>query len=377
MFLAGQGIRRAALTCGAAVLTAAGGASGAYAATSHYASGYDFVSGQLTVPAAGFPAAHISTDSTNPTSPSGASAFLNSSTPFGQAFGSSQGEPYALLHLASGRKPSTTVITFDSSPAAGTWGFALGDVDAENVQVRAYGPGDTLLPVSDLGFEGTFNFCTGKPLPSTCKGMTGTDRPNWDPSTGTLRGNVADTDGASGWFRPSASITKLVLTATLNSGIPAFQFWIAADDQPKPPPPHHHHPKPEPEPVEPVGQALPPDVPVVTSPGEPDTIPVCTGSARSIDVTSAPSHGTVSTNAANCTVTYSPTGDFNGQDSFTLKITEPNGKVVIKHFDVTVGLAKTGAYHLPALAAGAAALVLLGGGLTVLASRRAGKVGER
>jgi hypothetical protein len=374
VLLAGQGIRRAALTCGAAVLAvAAGGASGAYAATSQYSTSYDFASGQVTVPAAGFPAAHISTDSTNPTSPSGASAFLNSSTPFGQAFGSSQGEPYALLHLATGRKPSTTVITFDSSPAAGTWGFALGDVDAENVQVQAYGPGDTPLPVSDLGFEGTFNFCTGKPLPSTCKGMTGTDRPNWDASTGTLRGNVADTDGASGWFRPSASITKLVLTATLNSGIPAFQLWIAAEDRPKPPSPHHHHPKP----VEPAAEAVAPDVPVSTSPGEPVTIPVCTGSARAIDVSTAPSHGTLSTDAADCAVTYGPSGDFDGQDYFSLKITEPNGKVVVKHFDVTVGLAKTGAYHLPALAAGAAALLLLGSALTVLASRRAGKVGER
>lgn len=374
MLLAGHGIRRTALMCGAAVLAvAAGGASGAYAATSQYATSYDFASGQVTVPAAGFPAAHISTDSTNPTSPSGASAFLNSSTPFGQAFGSSQGEPYALLHLASGRKPSTTVITFDSAPAAGTWGFALGDVDAENVQVKAFGPGDTPLPVSDLGFEGTFNFCTGKPLPSTCKGMTGTDQPNWDASTGTLRGNVADTDGASGWFRPSASITKLVLTATLNSGIPAFQLWIAAEDQPKPPPPHHHHPKP----VEPLSEVVVPEVPVDTSPGAPDTIPVCTGSARSIDVTSAPSHGTLSTDAANCSVTYSPSGDFNGQDYFSLKITESNGKVVVKHFDVTVGLAKTGAYHLPALAAGAAALLALGSALTLLASRRAGEVGER
>ena len=203
--------------------------------------------------------------------------------------------------------------------------------------------------------------------------MTGTDQPNWDASTGTLRGNVADTDGASGWFRPSASITKLVLTATLNSGIPAFQLWIAAEDQPKPPPPHHHHPKP----VEPLSEVVVPEVPVDTSPGAPDTIPVCTGSARSIDVTSAPSHGTLSTDAANCSVTYSPSGDFNGQDYFSLKITESNGKVVVKHFDVTVGLAKTGAYHLPALAAGAAALLALGSALTLLASRRAGEVGER
>jgi hypothetical protein len=204
--------------------------------------------------------------------------------------------------------------------------------------------------------------------------MTGTDRPNWDASTGTLRGNVADTDGASGWFRPTASLTKLVLAATLNSGIPAFQLWIAAEDQPKPPPPpHHHHPKP----VEPVGQALPPDVPVVTSPGEPDTIPVCTASARDIDVTNAPSHGTLTTDAGNCTVAYSPSGTFNGQDYFSLKITESSGKVLVKHFDVTVGLAKTGAYHLPALATAGAALLLLGAALTLLASRRTGKVGER
>jgi hypothetical protein len=227
--------------------------------------------------------------------------------------------------------------------------------------------------VSDLGFEGGFNFCTGKPLPSTCKGMTGTDRPSWDSSTGTLRGNVADTDGASGWFRPSATLTRLVLTATLNSGIPAFQLWIAAEDRPEPPPPHHHHTKP----VEPVGEAVAPDVPAVTSPGEPVTIPVCTGSARTIDVSTAPSHGTLSTDAADCAVTYSPSGDFNGQDYFSLKITESDGKVVVEHFDVTVGLARTGAYHIPALAAGAAALLLLGSTLTLSATRRAGQVGER
>ncbi|HET9168496.1 MAG TPA: Ig-like domain-containing protein [Actinospica sp.] len=364
MLFAGKGIGRVALAGGAAVLAVAGAASAAWASGGGYA-GYDFDTGQVSLPAAGFPAGHIETDSTNPTAPSGAGAFLNSSTPFGQAFGSSRNRPYALLHLARGRRPSTTEITFDAAPAAGTWGFALGDVDAEDVRVRVYGPGDVHLPISDLGFQGTFNFCEGSPLPSTCRGTRSADVPGWDGATGTLRGNVADTDGASGWFRPTAAVTRIVLTATLNSGIPAYQLWIAAHDQPTAPP-HHRKPKP----VAPISQVVPADIPVTTSPGEPVTVPVCTGTARDIDVVSGPSHGTVSTDAGNCTATYAPAGSYIGTDSFALKIVEANGTVVTKRFAVMVGLAQTGAYHLPELAAAGAAFVLVGGAMSVGGMRR-------
>jgi hypothetical protein len=357
VFPTGAGIRRVALTGGAAVLAMAGGMSAAFAVTSHYAS-YDFGSGQVSLPAAGFPAAHVSTDSTNPTAPSGASAYLNASTPFGQVFGSSQGEPYALLHLASGRKPSTTEVTFDSPPEAGEWGFALGDIDAENVQVEAYGEHGVLLPVSDLGFEGTFNFCNGRPLPSTCGGRTGTDQPRWDSASGTLRGNVVDTDGASGWFRPTARVIRVVFTATLNSGIPAYQLWIAAHDQPLPPPPQPGGNTP------PISEPLPPiDEPVGTSPGEATTIPLPGAPDKDVVIESPPADGTVTVDPADGTVTYDPSGSFKGEDHFTLKIVEANGKVVIERFDVNVGLAQTGVYHLPELGAAAGALLLAGGAL--------------
>jgi len=357
VLLDGTGIRRVALTGGAALLAIGGGTTAAVAATAHYAS-FDFGAGTVSVPAAGFPAGHITTNSTSPSSPSGASAFLNSSTPFGQAFGSSQNQPYALLRLASGRAPSTTTVTFDSAPASGTWGFALGDVDAENVRIHAYGPGGVALPVSDLGFQSTFNYCNGSPLPSTCKG-TSTDVPTWHPSSGTLHGNSADTDGAAGWFRPNVPITKLVFHATHNTGIPAFQLWIAAEDQPKPPPTTPPTTPPKPETVPPT------EIPLVTSPGEPVTVPVCSGSARDIDVTKPPQHGTVTTDAPNCSVTYTPGTGYSGPDTFTLKITESNGKTVVKRFDVEVGLAKTGLFHLSALGATGGALLLFGGALTM------------
>lgn len=378
MLLAGRGISKAALTCVTAALAlvaATGAANPAAAAGSggagHYAD-FDFSTGQVTDSAAGFPAAHIATDSTNPSSPSGTSAFLNASTPFGQAFGSSQGDPYALLRLASGRRPSTTTVSFDTAPDAGSWGFALGDVDAENVRVAAYDASGGELPVSDLGFEDTFNYCDGSPLPGTCHGSRQTDRPRWDPATGTLKGNVADTDGASGWFQPGTRISKLVLTATLNAGIPAFQLWIAAHDQAEPTPPpahHHHHHHPQPEPAS--QQVEPGIVPIDTAPGEPSTQVICPSADCTFDLVEDPHHGTVTFDAADGSVTYSPAGGFSGTDRFIVKAVEPGRKAVFYRFEVVVGLAETGVYHLPELGAVGGGMLVFGGVL------RAGVRGRR
>jgi hypothetical protein len=342
-------LRKSALASGAAIVALGTTAPSAYAAAAQYAQ-WNIPAGLVTVPAKGFPAGHISTDSTAPGSPSGQSAFLNASTPFGQAFGSSQGQPYALLHLASGRKPSTTVISFDSPPAAGTWGFALGDVDAEDIHIDAYDAAGTLLPVSALGFQSVFNFCNGSPLPSTCKGTTGTDVPTWSTDhQGHLAGNVTDTDGASGWFRPTAAISTLVLTSTLNTGIPAYQVWIAGEDQPAP------------------VERERPTVPPVTPPGEPLEVKVCDGKASDIDLVGAPAGGTIDAHPERCAVTYQPNKGFVGEDSFTLKIVTPDGKVLIKSFDVKVAriLPDTGAGDLVALGVLAGGLLAAGFVLTI------------
>ena len=176
---------------------------------------------------ANFPVGSYTSDSSSVTSPTGASAFLNAATPFGARFGSSQGRPYLNVRTASGNAPSTTTITFaDPTPASG-WGFALGDVDADQVMVTATGADGAPLATAALGFTGTFNYCAASPVPSSCSGPA-TDAPVWDPSTSTLRGNVADTTGATGWFQPQAPVRSLTFVFSALSGAPIYQLWLAS-----------------------------------------------------------------------------------------------------------------------------------------------------
>jgi len=42
-----------------------------------------------------------------------------------------------------------------------------------------------------------------------------------------------DTDGASGWFRPTTSVKELTIVFAVQSGIPVGQLWIAAKWQGK------------------------------------------------------------------------------------------------------------------------------------------------
>ncbi|MER5865959.1 Ig-like domain-containing protein [Kitasatospora sp. NPDC002040] len=184
-------------------------------------------SGTLTVPATGFPAATVTTDSTGPSVPSGSSAYLNGSTPFGAAYGSSQGDPYLSLHTAAGGVPSTTTIGFATPPAAGSWAFTLGDVDADAVQISGTAADGSALTAADLGHQGTFNYCTGSPVPSSCGGAQ-TDRPQWNAATATLTGNGPDTSGAAAWFRPVKAVKSLTFVFSVQTGVPVYQIWVAA-----------------------------------------------------------------------------------------------------------------------------------------------------
>lgn len=183
-------------------------------------------SGTAEIPATAFPPATFETNSNTPTVPSGASAFLGASTPFGTAFESTQNNPYLSLRSAAGGSPSVTTFTFDSPTPVG-WGFAAGDIDADFVTVSASGPSGPLT-AAELGFQGSFNYCASAPVPPTCDSPPFADVPGWDPTTFTLRGNIGDTDGATGWFRPTVPVTSLVLTFGVQSGIPIFQLWFAA-----------------------------------------------------------------------------------------------------------------------------------------------------
>ena len=203
-------------------------ATTAHAATGGSSNYAQWTSGSMTIPLPGFPTATLSTTSSSTQVASGASAYLNASTPFGAEYGSSQNQPYVLLRTAKSNATSTTTLTFATPTTAGSWGFTLGDIDADLAALSATGANGQPLQPADLGFQSTFNFCQGKPLPSTCGGSTSTDQPHWNSTSGTLTGNVVDTSGASGWFRPGVAIKTLTIRFTAQSGLPVYQLWAAS-----------------------------------------------------------------------------------------------------------------------------------------------------
>lgn len=177
---------------------------------------------------ANLPSGSLTSDSTSVTVPTGASAFLNPGTPFGARFGSSQNQPYVNVRTSSGNAPSTTTITFPGPTPASGWAFALGDIDADQVAITATGSNGAPLASAALGFAGAFNYCATSSVPSSCSGPA-TDVPTWDPATGVLKGNVADTTGASGWFQPQASVGSITFVFTALSGAPIYQLWFATE----------------------------------------------------------------------------------------------------------------------------------------------------
>ena len=206
-----------------ATWTASGG-SGAYTGTGSAAG-------------TGFPDATFASDTVRLTVPGGASTFLNGATAPGAVYGSSQGSPYLNIGTAGGDATSTTTLTFATPTPGSGWAFVLGDVDADQVQVSATDASGAAVPVSGLGFQGSFNYCNGNPLPGACGGAPGTDEPSWSSVTSTLRGNGPDTRGASGWFAPSAAIKTLTFRfSRITPGTPIFQLWLVSLAQPAPTP---------------------------------------------------------------------------------------------------------------------------------------------
>ena len=160
---------------------------------------FDLAGGTMEL-APGFPVATVVTNSSGPSVPSGASAYLNVNTPVGAVYGSSVNQGYLNLRAATGSSLSTTTYTFAAGTPAGGWSFVLGDVDADTVTITATSPEGAAVAIADLGYEGVFNYCR-TPVPSSCTGATpGTDVPSWNPATGVLTGNGPDTTGASGCF---------------------------------------------------------------------------------------------------------------------------------------------------------------------------------
>lgn len=169
--------------------------------------------GDVTFAGTTFPSATFT--STGGTQSVASSATLTGSTPFGQVYGTSSGKTYLSVGVPS--TPGTVTLSFASAPAAGVWGFALGDVDAESVAITARNASGGTVNVSEW-YQQSFNYVAGQ-----------SDAPTWNSSTGTIVGNVNDTNGASAWFSPTSAVKSITLTSTRLSGIPSYQIWIATD----------------------------------------------------------------------------------------------------------------------------------------------------
>ncbi|HEY3713390.1 MAG TPA: prealbumin-like fold domain-containing protein [Jatrophihabitantaceae bacterium] len=203
-------------------------ATGEYAAWSTSgASGNWTGSGSVT--AAGFPSATLTSTSTTLQTPTGASTFLGPGTPVGAIYGSSRNQSYLNVATAAGNAASVTTVTFPSPTPAAGWAFALGDVDADAVQISAVGTSGLPVLWTALGWQSAFNYCAATPKPGSCTGSGPfTDVPTWNPLTSTLTGSGTDTLGAAGWFQPSAALTSITFTFTRQIGNPIFQLWLAA-----------------------------------------------------------------------------------------------------------------------------------------------------
>jgi hypothetical protein len=161
---------------------------------------------------------------------SGATTWLAPATPVGSKYGSSQNRPYLNLRPKADTPtaPSTTTYSFRTPTPPSGWTFVLGDIDAEQVQVRALGPTGVPLTAAQLGFRSGFNYCVS----GVCTGIG--DVPTWTPGTMTLtpdpvkNATSADTNGAAAWFEPSVPISSLTFVSTRRTGLPVFQTWFAS-----------------------------------------------------------------------------------------------------------------------------------------------------
>lgn len=197
-------------------------------------------------PAVGFPGAGLSYSDPAPviTTPSGASTFLAPNTDFGAEYGASQDQPYLNVATALNSPARSVTLTFtEPTPAAG-WGFALGDLDSETIQVTATGVGGAAVSGAELGLVSTFNFCAAgiSPRAPACAGQVRADVSGTvvGPTSVITSGNPGDptavppvpvgtnTIGSTAWFQPSVSLVTLTLTLDDIAGSPLFHLWIAA-----------------------------------------------------------------------------------------------------------------------------------------------------
>ncbi|MBC7276465.1 collagen binding domain-containing protein [Nocardioides sp.] len=254
----------------------------------------------MTQRSPGFPQAQMASDSrANVALPSGASTFLDTSTPPGAKYGTSRGSAYINLRpkADSPSGPSTTTYAFENPTPDTGWAFVLGDIDSDQVQILATDENGDPVPAAEIAswFQGSFNYAGG------------TDQPTWNPATSTLTGNptATDTNGASGWYEPDIRITSLSFVFTRRAGFPIYQTWFVSRARP-------------------IGGT-------VTDVSTSGSCPV----EESVLTLVSPYGETLATTSPAADGTYS-FGDFATQDGYTVRLTRPEGCATVGQSEAAV-----------------------------------------
>lgn len=186
--------------------------------------------GSLNLNVGGFtsPSASFTTNASGLSVSSGSSVWLNSGTGPGAEYGTSRGSGYLSMGTATAGADSVTTFTFNTGTPTSGWSFSLGDIDADAVTITATDTNGNAVNVSTWSVT-TFNYCNNTaPRPTACAGVSN-DLPTWNSGTATVTGNGNDTDGASAWVRPNASLKTLTLRFKKLTGFPTYQLWFAGD----------------------------------------------------------------------------------------------------------------------------------------------------
>lgn len=164
--------------------------------------------------------------------------WLTEDTPFGATFGPSG--PSTTIQFFRQRigteTVATTTYTFSKPFPANRLGFAVGDIDVDNLTITATDDKGNPVPGSKLA-GGVFNYCdVPVDKPTGCDAGPYTN-PVWTP--GSNGGKVTPTppapgiqesSGSSAWFRPTIPLKTLtfVFEAYSGAGDPSYRAWFAA-----------------------------------------------------------------------------------------------------------------------------------------------------
>jgi LPXTG-motif cell wall-anchored protein len=192
----------------------------------------------------GFPGVTVTSTSRAPADVgSGASTWIPEGTGFGARFGSSRDQVYLSLRPAAddAGSPSVTTFTFDAPTPVGRWGLALGDIDAEALEVSGTDADGDPLTGAQVGLVEAFSYCDASPRSSTCSGQSAPyvlptatvagDRVTLEDTQCPIDPTRCDTSGASAWVSPTVPVRTLTVTSTWRQGSPSYQAWLATESR--------------------------------------------------------------------------------------------------------------------------------------------------